>query len=202
VDKVNPCGYKVRMTAVDANRARIIVLPDDIDFYGIEPDKLEVAKAVRMSTSVPFAFKPVILEKKVYGKVKKYNIVDGGVFDNLPFWLIGNSSRIPLICFSLDGETPKKAFSFDPLSILKCLISAVHDIGIPHNAAKPQNLIKIDTSKVSLLDFNLTEEEKDYLYNSGKNSAEKFLKSFKYESKRRPNLFVRIIYFLLGNRRF
>jgi len=32
------------MTAVDANRGRIVVLPDDISYYGIDPDRLEVAK--------------------------------------------------------------------------------------------------------------------------------------------------------------
>src|SRR3989339_892254 len=53
VDKENPRGYKVRMTATDVNRGRVIVLPDDISFYGIEPDNLEVSKAIRMSISVP-----------------------------------------------------------------------------------------------------------------------------------------------------
>jgi len=40
------------MTAVDANRGRIVVLPDDISYYGIDPDRLEVAKAVRMTEAV------------------------------------------------------------------------------------------------------------------------------------------------------
>jgi NTE family protein len=81
-DEVNPSGYKVRVLAVDATREKVIVLPDDAIFYGINPDDLEVAKAVRMSASVPFAFKPVELKKKEGNIIKSYNIVDGGVLDN------------------------------------------------------------------------------------------------------------------------
>ena len=55
-DSVNPNGYKIRMTAVDANRGKVIVLPDDLIFYGINPDTFEVATAVRWY--VPL-FKPL-----------------------------------------------------------------------------------------------------------------------------------------------
>lgn len=173
VDRVNPGGYKVRMTAVDANRGKVIVLPDDIAFYGIDPDKLEVAKAIRMSTSVPFAFKPVELKKKE-GKVEKiYNIVDGGVFDNFPFWLIDDMDDIPTVGFKLDGEGKSKLLSINtPLYILKGLISAVHDIGIPKDTYKFSNAAAINTSNISFLDFNLTDKEKDYLYNAGKTPAQ------------------------------
>lgn len=37
------------------------MLPDDLVLYGIEPDSFEVAKAVRMSCSIPYFFDPVIL---------------------------------------------------------------------------------------------------------------------------------------------
>ncbi|MCG8402703.1 MAG: patatin-like phospholipase family protein, partial [Firmicutes bacterium] len=73
-DAVNPRGYRLRMTGVDCNRGKIVVMPDDISYYGIEPDEFEVAKAVRISTCVPFAFKPVVLEKKEGEKVKRYNL--------------------------------------------------------------------------------------------------------------------------------
>lgn len=171
-DKANPRGYKVRMTAVDAGRVRIIVLPDDIAYYGIDPDEFEVAKAVRMSTAVPFAFKPVELKKLEGNSYKTHYIVDGGVLDNFPFWLIGRSSPIPTVGFKLDGGESPKLLSMDtPLNILKALISIVHDIGKPKGTVKLPYTAAIDTSKISFLDFGLDKEEKEYLINAGKESA-------------------------------
>lgn len=170
VDEMNPCGYKVRMTGVDCNRAKLVILPDDVAFYGMEPDKFEVAKAVRISTAVPFAFKPV--ELKANGSSNKtYNLVDGGVFDRYPYWLIGKKPYTT-IGFKLNGGK-KKFFSLDTgLDIIKSLISAVQDIGI---SKKVYCNIKfsgnIDTGKISFLDFSLSEEEKMYLYNSGRKTA-------------------------------
>jgi NTE family protein len=166
-DKSNPKGYKVRMTAVDANRGKVVILPDDISFYGIDPDRLEVAKAIRMSTSVPFAFKPVEINK-MYGKSsKKHYLVDGGVLDNFPLWMIQPSSSIPLIGCMLKGKI--KFNILNPLSILKKIISVVHDYGIPDvKDYKNCCIVKIDTANISFLDFNLDDREKEYLIQSGK----------------------------------
>lgn len=171
-DKVNPRGYKLRVTGVDLNRAKVVTLPDDAAFYGIEPDDLEVAKAVRISTCVPFAFKPVVLSKIEGNKTKKYSLVDGGVFDRFPYWLIDNQNK-PTVGFKLSGGEKPKFFSVDtPLNILKALISAVQDIGIPKGIKNDIKYIgEIDTTKVYYLDFNLSNEEKLYMYNAGRQTA-------------------------------
>ncbi len=170
-DKVNPRGYKVRMTAVDATKGRVIVLPDDMADYGMDPDRMEVAKAVRMSTSVPFAFKPVEIKVKKEEMTRVHYIVDGGVFDNFPFWLIENSNVYRKVGFRLDGGE-KKLLSWDaPLNLFKSLVAAVHDIGIPKKSYNSGLVANIDTSKVSFLDFNLGEEEKEYLMKAGNRSA-------------------------------
>jgi len=171
-DSVNPNGYKIRMTAVDANRGKVIILPDDLVFYGINPDTFEVAKAVRMSTSIPFVFKPVELKKTVNNKTKVYNIIDGGVLDKTPYWLIDTSVTYPpTVCFTLDGGE-KKSILNSSLDLLKDLVTSIYNVNV---SEKMQNNVaytgKIDTSKVSFLDFNLNEEEKTYLYNSGKKTA-------------------------------
>lgn len=78
--------YRVHLVASDITRGRMIILPDDItpELYGIEPDDLEVALAMRMSMSVPFAFMPVKLTGR--NKVTSY-IVDGGLLSNFPVHL-------------------------------------------------------------------------------------------------------------------
>ncbi|HPD01053.1 MAG TPA: patatin-like phospholipase family protein [Acetivibrio sp.] len=166
-DESNPKGYKVRMTAVDVNRGKVVILPDDISFYGIDPDRLEVAKAIRMSTSVPFAFKPVEINKMYGNSSKKYYLVDGGVLDNFPLWLIKPSLSIPLIGCILKGRD--KFNILDSLSILKKIISIVHDYGIPDvKDYKNCFIIKIDTGDISFLDFNLDDRKKEYLIQSGR----------------------------------
>lgn len=195
-DYANPMGYKVRMTAVDAKRAKVIVLPDDMAYYGLEPDRLEVAKAIRMSTSVPFAFKPVEFYTNTGGKTKKHYIVDGGVLDNLPIWTISPSFRRPLIACRLNGGNPKKV-TFDPLNILKGFINAVHDIGIPKYSVRNCFFISINTSKVSFLDFNLSDEDKEYLYNSGKKAAAPVFNKLIYlKNMERLGFFGRLRYLL------
>ncbi|HHV29736.1 MAG TPA: patatin-like phospholipase family protein [Clostridium sp.] len=170
-DWSNPNGYKVRMTAVDANRGRIVVLPDDMSYYGIEPDRLEVAKAVRMSTSVPFAFKPVEVFRKDGSSTKKHYLIDGGVLDNFPVWLIQPSVSIPLIACELRGKN-KVLNVFTPLNILKGLISAVHDFGIPSTKQyKNSFLVSINTGDISFLDFELSDKEKKYLIDAGRMGA-------------------------------
>lgn len=181
VDRVNPRGYRVRMTAVDANRGRIIVLPDDMAYYGYDPDRMEVARAVRMSTSVPFAFKPVTIRKQEGEKVKTCHIVDGGVFDGFPTWLIDRTNGVPCIGMMMtDREKHKLLNMGTPLSIVKALISAVHDIGVPKDSYPVANIIRIDTSKVDFLDFQLNSYEKGYLYNQGKYAAIAFFSHYRF----------------------
>jgi|GEM_PF-227673 len=197
IDSKNPNGYRMRMTAVDSNRSKVIVLPDDMAFYGIDPDKFEVAKAVRMSTSIPFVFKPVEIKKTEKDKTKVYNIIDGGVLDKFPGWLIESSnSDKQLVGFTLDGGKKKSLLSVNtPLNILKWLISSVYDIGVPKDSESNIKYIgKIDTSKVYYLDFNISKEDKLYLYESGKMAAENVFNDLessineKYDQNNKDNI--------------
>jgi len=196
-DRVNPRGYKMRMTAVDATRDKIVVLPDDLEFYGIQPDDFEVAKAVRMSTSVPFVFKPVEIKRKTDSGEKVHYFVDGGIFDNFPFWLI-ESSDIPVIGIKLEGKKSSKGLN--PLNILKNIISNLYNIGMTEKVSfNPENIIKIDVSDISFLDFDLDENEINYLIESGYKSVGNFLK----KNKRRINYwyfngkFILVLLFML-----
>src|SRR6266567_2905888 len=68
--------FKVRLIASDISRGRMLILPQDIKDYGMAPEDLEVALAIRMSMSFPFFFMPV--------ELKKSYIVDGGILSNFP----------------------------------------------------------------------------------------------------------------------
>lgn len=171
-DKVNPRGYKVRMTAVDANSGRVIVLPDDIARYNIDPDKLEVAKAVRMSTSVPFVFEPCVLMKKEGNVLRQHYIIDGGVLDNFPVWLI-DSNQQNIIGLKLEGKEPKELQTAE--NMLKKLLANSHDTGVPKNSYNIDNIAHINTGSISFLDFDINQENMQFLYEQGKIAVQKLL---------------------------
>ena len=54
--------YRLKVMASDVTSSSLIALPQAISQYGIDPDDLEVALAVRMSISIPSFFRPVILD--------------------------------------------------------------------------------------------------------------------------------------------
>lgn len=176
--KYNPNAYKVRMTAVDINRVKIITLPDDLCYYGIEPDNFEVARAVRMSTAVPFVFKAVEIKYTTKKGNKKGIFVDGGVFDNFPEWLVPNYGRIKTIGFRLDGGECGLERPITALDIFIALIKSVHNIGIPYINNTGLKYANIDTSKVSFLDFSLSDEDAKYLYEQGVKSSEAFFDKY------------------------
>ncbi len=174
-DEKNPSGYKVRMTGVDCNRLKIITLPDDAAFYGIEPDRLDVAKAVRISTAVPFAFKPVVMYKNESSRKVPYSLIDGGVLDNFPVWLLGNSG-IPAAGFRLYSSESSPFSLSTPLSVFKGLISSVHNIGAPPASADALAYMgEIDTGSIGFLDFGLTDEQKQSLFEVGRDTTLKLL---------------------------
>ncbi len=172
-DKVNPRGYKVRMTAIDANLGKVIVLPDDIAFYNIDPDKLEVAKAIRMSTCVPFVFEPVVLMKKEHNRLRPHYILDGGVLDNFPVWLIDSAQENDIIGLKLEGNESKEFIN--ATNTLKKLLAASHDTGVPKNSYNIDNIAHINTGDVSFLDFDISNEEMQYLYTQGKIAVQRLL---------------------------
>lgn len=181
-DKVNPRGYKVRMTAVDANAGKVVVLPDDIAFYNIDPDKFEVAKAVRMSACVPFAFDPCVLLKKENNHIYQHYIFDGGVLDNFPVWLIDSSTQQNnIIGLKLQGKEPKELAKTE--NMLKKLLSNSHDTGVPKSSYNIDNIALINTGSISFLDFDIGRDEVMFLYEQGKAAVQKLAVNMRKRSK-------------------
>jgi NTE family protein len=85
--------YKLQVIAADVSRGKMLVLPRDIRDYGIAPDDLDIALAVRMSMSIPFFYEPVTLH--LGGTGKECFIVDGGVLSNFPIYLFDDGSPDP-----------------------------------------------------------------------------------------------------------
>ncbi len=181
--------YRLRVVASDISTGRMLILPQDIADYGFDPDYLEVAKAVRMSMSIPFFFQPVPLKyRDLNGKEQISYIVDGGVLSNFPVWLFDTGNEwdsTPTLGFKLVGPrdgAPNKITG--PLTMFKALFGTMMDAH-DNRFIEEKNFdrtIVIPTLGIKSTDFAISREKKDALYKSGENAALKFFKGWDYHS--------------------
>lgn len=175
----------LRIIASDISNGRLVVLPDDLVKYGIDPGSFPVAKAVRMSCSIPYFFEPVKL-KLEQGR-QPHVFVDGGVLSNFPMWLF-DSDHVkklrPVLGMKLSGdETCEKPHEVDnALEMFNALFKTMKDAHDSRYITRKhvKNIMFIPMKGVSATEFELTEENKAMLINQGKKSAEKFLKRWAY----------------------
>lgn len=177
--------YRLRVIASDISTGRMLILPQDISDYGIDPDYLRVADAIRMSMSIPFFFRPVSL-KYINPNGEEHNsyIVDGGVLSNFPVWLFDTENQWnsnPTFGFKLVG--PKTGRPNDikgPLSMLKALFDTMmeaHD----NRFIEEKNFdrtIPIPTLGVKTTDFGISREKMNELYHAGKDAARNFFEGW------------------------
>ena len=86
------CKYKLQVTASDITDEELLVFPRDLHKFGIMADMYPIAKAVRMSMSIPVFYEPFILREQ---SGKKHYIVDGGMLSNYPMWLLDEGTTEP-----------------------------------------------------------------------------------------------------------
>ena len=167
-------SYRLQMIAADISRARLLVLPQDIADYGIDPDDLEVADAVRMSVSIPYFFEPVRLTRN---DGTESFIVDGGIVCNFPAWIYDDDIEKgnPPVGFCLvdDGETrPIHGVISMFAAIVETMLEArdkryIADEHLP--------TVRIPTLGVQTCDFNLSKQRQEELYLAGRNAATEYL---------------------------
>ncbi|MCT8138682.1 patatin-like phospholipase family protein [Anaerobacillus sp. CMMVII] len=173
----------LRLIASDLTRGRLAILPDDLPQYGMVPEKFSIARAVRMSSSLPYFFEPI----KIYdGKGQPSIFVDGGVLSNFPIWLFMKKKAMrldrPVIGFNLtpnlDKLPPNKITNAVEMftSLFKTMRTA-HDMRyISEEHAK--NIVFIPVDNVSTIDFDLKKEEKEALITLGREKTETFFKTW------------------------
>lgn len=99
------------VTATDTTRGELVRLPWDYErLYGLDPDTMPVADAVRASASIPFFFEPVHLRA---ADGMESTLVDGGVLSNFPIDLLdrrdGRPPRWPTLGLKLLPVLPGQA---------------------------------------------------------------------------------------------
>ncbi len=176
--------YKLQVIAADCSRGEMLILPRDIEYYGIQPEKLGVARAVRMSMSIPFFFEPVLLQDASTG-FSSY-IVDGGVLSNYPVGIFDDddAANWPTIGYKLvEPEEGKPKKITGPISLFAALFTTMmeaHDARYinDHNFART---IPIPTKGIQTADFDVSRERSEELYLSGREAAKDFFQRWDFE---------------------
>lgn len=176
----------LRVVASDLTNGRMLVLPDDLQKYGISPGAFPVAKAIRMSCSIPYFFEPVKLKTFDRSDV----VVDGGVLSNFPMWLFDKEhvdKTRPVLGIKLTSKTPElqKNNVNNSIKLLEALFETMmnaHDsryISRKHE----KDIIFIPTEGVSGINFDITADERKYLMDVGRESATQFLKTWSFNNQ-------------------
>jgi len=177
--------FKLRVIASDMTEGNMLVLPQDIVKYGINPEDLNVAFAVRMSMSIPFFYEPVKLQNMKTGQTSY--IVDGGVLSNFPVWLFDSEGSLPewpTIGFKLvEPDEGKPNQIRGPISLLMALFSTMMEA---HDARyiEDQDFVRtiaIPTLGIKTTEFNISRERSEALYQSGRQAAEKFFSAWDFQ---------------------
>lgn len=177
--------FKLQVIAADISRGRMVVLPRDMAQYGVKPEDVDVARAVRMSASLPYFYRPVVQYYPTpRGGFPSY-IVDGGLLSNFPVWLfdVEGTPPWPTIGFKLvDPDYCRPHDVRGPLAYASALVSTMleaHDARYLE-AADAVRTIFIPTMGVRTTDFNLSPEQRHELYQAGVRAARRFFAEWNF----------------------
>ncbi len=188
--------YKFQAIASDVTERRMLVLPGDLKDFGQDIDSFPIAKAVRMSMSIPLFYEPF---KLTDAEGKEHLIVDGGVLSNYPIWLLDDATSNPdwpTFGFKLVESDPRNQDTDSLIhglpSYLEALVSTMMDAHdnyhISNSRGDYQRTIPISTrislggktKKIRTTYFDITLEESRALFENGRAAAENFLSTWDF----------------------
>ncbi|MDX8364269.1 patatin-like phospholipase family protein [Cytobacillus sp. IB215665] len=172
----------LRFVASDLTNGKMLVLPNDLPKYGMNPDSFSVAKAVRMSASLPYFFEPVKLLVK-----GKPVIVDGGVLSNFPIFLFDEEKKLkkrPVLGIKLSAKESEQQNNKinNAIELFPALFETMkvaHDerhISRRHE----RNIIFIPMNHTVTTEFSISDEKKQELVKLGYDQTSSFLKKWSY----------------------
>ena len=197
--------YRFNAIASDLTDRKMLVLPGDLKHFGYDPDEYSIAKAVRMSMSIPVFFEPFKL-KDIDGK--EHIIVDGGLLSNYPIWLLDDNSKNPpwptigfkfntalkddqeLASANEPAAAPVKGIFAYVMSLLHTMLDAHDKYHVSTSSGDFERTIlisnKLETGgarkQIGTTDFDITQEEGEELFSNGFRSAEKFLAAWDFDA--------------------
>lgn len=171
--------YKLNVITSDITSGSLVVLPTALPKYGINPDTFSIARAVRMSMSIPFFFEPVRAAGACF--------VDGGILSNFPVWLFDSRGKPAWPTFGVklvEPEEGKPADTKSPIDFTKAILTTMMDAHDKMHVANEdfERTIAVPTLGVSTTEFDLTPARRDALYQSGIAGAKEFFKYWDFNA--------------------
>ncbi|MCY6957260.1 patatin-like phospholipase family protein [Clostridium brassicae] len=174
---------KLKVIASDITKKKMLILPDSLSDYGINPMNFKISKAIRMSMSIPFYFKPV--KFKYHGGISY--VVDGGICWNYPISIFDTNDKydIPTIGFKFktsnlsytsEGKTDPMSFLFDIADTMTCRTN-----GRYLSEEDTARTVFVPAFNVDVTDFNLSKEKSLMLFKSGYRAAKNFLDTWDFQ---------------------
>lgn len=178
---------RLQIVGCDLAHSRLVVFPDDVALYEDErgkplhPEEFPVLDAVRVSAGYPYFFPPLALRDRATGKDAV--LVDGGIASAFPVFLFDRPApRRPTWGFRLHAgmgpERPSHREIGGPdwpvdmaWGILDTAMNAFDARGV---LSFGDRVVSIPTGDVETLDFDLSTEQRDFLYRSGYEAAKAF----------------------------
>jgi NTE family protein len=178
---------RLQVVGCDLAHSRLVVFPDDVTLYEdesgrpLEPDAFPIADAVRISAGYPYFFPPLALRDRATGNDGV--LVDGGIASGFPVFLFDRPNpRRPTWGFRLYSGMGAERPSQRDISGLDWPVEMAWGIlETAMNAFDRRDLlsfgdrvVSIPTGDVDTLDFELTSEQREFLYRSGYDAARAF----------------------------
>jgi NTE family protein len=171
-------AWSLVVTASDLSRRRLVRIPWDLDSYGIDPNEFPVARAVHASTAIPYVYEPV--------RVRGATWVDGGLLSSFPVALFDRAQpRWPTFGIRLSARPgiPPTHPVHGPVSLgiaaIETLVSN-QDNAYIDDPCTVRRTIFVPAEEVSPIDFDITAEQRDALYQRGLVAGQEFLKTWNY----------------------
>lgn len=182
--------YRLVVTVADVTLGQLIRLPWDYErVYGLDPDEQSVADAVRASTAIPFFYRPATLTS---AEDRTSTLVDGGLLSNFPIDSLdrtdGKPPRWPTFGVTLLPDLPadndqvipglRPLHFVGPPTLLEQVVTTIlvgRDQAYLNHPWVSARTIRVNTTDVGVLDFDLSAREKAALFDDGFIAARDFL---------------------------
>lgn len=164
--------YLLKVIVTDLTSRKMIIIPNDLKRYNIDPDSFPIAKGVTMSSCMPIFYQPMKLLNNL--------VIDGGLISNFPIWIFKDQEKIPTIGFNLYSKKDKVNHRSPFMDYIASVISS-GQIKEYRNINSQIKIININTFNIRSMDFGISTKDKHRLYMSGYASAMKFLQDNQYQ---------------------
>lgn len=176
----------LQIVVSDVTGRRLLVFPRDAALFGIEPDEMEIALALRMSASIPVVYEPVRL--KHADEDTAHLLVDGGMLSNFPLWVFDREAdtSVPVLGLRLVDDQPGDSLAdqlpvpalartrlgqlIDYVESLARTMMEAHDRRYL-DASDSARTVRIPTLGIGTTEFDLPRERIEALYQGGRDAV-------------------------------